>query len=276
MTNSKELYEPNIYVLYLKEINKIPSLTKEQEIEAAKNKNLSKLIKANLKLVVNIAKKYQSRKNQLEDLIGVGNIELIKAATKYDYKRGIRFSTYAYPRIRGSILDYIRRNQLIKIPEKALRNRKKITQIWDSIAQKKQKIQTYLDLPQEVDKEDYEVFNNWGRLTQILSINMPVDKDPDSATLEDIIPAQEYYSPVQITENNDYTKKIRQVVATLPKRERFIIENFYGLYDKPCLSQEKIGFKLDISKSMVSLIVKKAKLRLKNKGQIKELSIYLN
>lgn len=269
---------------YLKEVGKIKLLTKEQEVEIGKeikegnNKKSiiaqKKLAQSNLRLVINIAKKYTGRGVPFMDLLQEGSIGLIKAAQRFDYKRGFRFSTYATWWIKQSILRAISNNsRSIRIP----------VHMCDKIRLLKKAI-LELNVKLGRDPNDYELadFLQMNE-KKIQSIKKSIIKEPislytpvaEDLCIEDYLSANENDTPHTKTEDKMLKNDIIKSLEILNKKERYIIENRFGIEKDRIMTLEEIGKTLHFSKERIRQIEKEAlkKLRQQNNQELRE---YLN
>ena len=269
---------------YLKEIGRIKLLTREDEIrvgkeikEGEKKSSLiaqKKLVQSNLRLVVNIAKKYTKRGVPFMDLLQEGSIGLIKAAQRFDYKRGFRFSTYATWWIKQAILRAISNNsRSIRIP----------VHMCDKIRNLKRAI-LQLSVKYGREPSDYELaqFLNIEE-KKILSIKKAMIKEPvslytpvaEDLCIEDYLSARDEDSPHVKTENKMMFNDIKKSLEGLSEKERYIIEHRFGIEKIRTMTLEEIGKKLNFSKERIRQIEKEALKKLR-KQNTKELGEYLN
>lgn len=267
--------------MYLREIGKVPLLKAEEEIELAKKieksdeKAKAKLAEANLRLVVSIAKKYIGRGLTLLDLIQEGNIGLIKAVEKYDWRRGYKFSTYATWWIRQAITRAIAdQARTIRIPvhmvetiNKLIRTQRKLVQdlgrepLPEEIANEMEipvdKIQHVLKISQET-----------------ISLEAPVGEEEDSQ-LGDLLPDEHSLSPEDTATHELLKEHIKEVLFYLSPREQRILKMRFGLDDGRSHTLEEVGQEFGVTRERIRQIEAKALSRLKKHRESKKLKDYL-
>ncbi len=275
--------DENILSIYLKEINSIPLLTREEEDryarKAAKGDRLSKekLVRANLRFVVNVAKKYQNQGLPLPDLISEGNIGLMNAIEKFDVDRGYHFISYAVWWIKQAILKAIceksrmirlplnRANELVQI-EKA---RKELQNVRGTEPETKD-IARFLDM----EKEHVESLLNISR--ELVSLETPVFSEKDSTLLGEFVEDSDYVAPDEAIIEKSLKEEINQVLKTLTQKEAEILQYRFGLNGKIPLSLKEVGDKFRLTKERIRQIEKKAIRRLRHPNRSQYLEAYVN
>ena len=275
-------FENEILSMYLKDINKIPLLTREEE-DTLTRKAITgdkdardKLVKANLRFVVNVAKKYQNQGLPLDDLISEGNIGLMNAIKKYDPDKGFHFISYAVWWIRQSILKAIcEKSRMIRLP---LNRANELVQI-EKIKKK------YLTLngedPEEneiarvlnMDVSDVSNLINISR--DMVSLETPVYMEKDSANIGDFIEDKDYISPDDIVITQSLKDDIKSALKTLTDKEAKIIEYRFGLNDQRPMSLKEIGDRYNLTKERIRQIEKKAIKRLQHPTRKQFLEAYI-
>jgi RNA polymerase primary sigma factor len=295
--------------LYLKEMSRVPLLNNEEEIFLAKQiekgikatKKLSELngrtpkaekealkalinngldarehlIKANTRLVVSIAKKYLGRGVPFLDLIQEGNLGLMKAVNKYDYRRGFRFSTYATWWIRQTITRSIAdQGRTIRVPVHMI---DRIRQLYKTARQleqelgrppKVEELSEVLDTP--IDKVQWMLQVSW----LPLSLESPVGDDEDSE-LGMFVEDQDTPSPSQVTFQKMLGEKLEEVLATLSPREARILRLRFGLENGKAYTLEEVGEKFGLTRERIRQIEGKALRRLRHPMRSRQLREYL-
>ncbi|MBQ9910071.1 MAG: sigma-70 family RNA polymerase sigma factor [Lachnospiraceae bacterium] len=266
---------------YLKEISKIPLLTKEEEYDLAvrarkgdKDARLQ-LVESNLRLVVSIARKHSFQNGQLPDLIQEGNMGLIDATRSFDPTLGNRFSTYATLRIEQKIRRYVENNaNPIRIPLSAQWDRQKIFKAMSEL-------KTEAGAEPRIEEIAEKVGMTADKIKRLLqspevsrSIDEPVSGEKD-VLLGEMIKDVTNRSPEEISEAQDLQNIVLWMLSKLTEKERFVIENRFGLNGHERLTLEKIGAALNLSKEAVRQIEKKAIKKLEQISGKKEIEVYI-
>ena len=254
---------------YLAAISKIKLLTREQEVElatAAKAGNaraMDRLIAANLRLVVSIARRYQGMGLSFTDLIGEGNLGLIKAAEYFNVDLGFRFSTYASKWIRQSITRALaNHSRTVRIPANVIANLRKYLQAERALAQEKEGRHTVDDVSKELDLP-VEKVNTLARLTRsTLSMDSPLG-DEAQTTLYDLVPDERQRSPFDDAEASMNRRRVTELLKTLDERERRILNFRFGLDGQEPLSLEETGRKIGVTRERIRQIEKRCLLKLR-------------
>jgi RNA polymerase primary sigma factor len=266
---------------YLEEINKIPLLTRSEEdrlsraANAGDEKAKERLIVANLRFVVQVAKKYQKYGISLLDLINEGNMGLIKAAERFDPDMGFHFISYAVWWIRQAIILAINQKaSIIRLPMNRTIDLNRIEKIQKELENEYGEEPTIAMIAERLDIPVEEV--KW--LKQIssdyISLDAPLGNDSENtqmSTMED----DKYESPENEVMNNALHDAINNILKELTLSEREIIEFRFGLNGKPRLSLTQAGKKFHLSKERVRQIEKKTLLKLQKYGHKKELEAFL-
>ncbi|MBN2101105.1 RNA polymerase sigma factor RpoD [Candidatus Dojkabacteria bacterium] len=266
---------------YLQEIGKTPLLTAEEEVILAKRIEKGEkeagqlLVTANLRLVVSIAKKYANRGLQLLDLIQEGNIGLMRAVQKFDYKRGFKFSTYATWWIRQAITRSIAdQARTIRIPVHMHETINKLSKISAQLATKlgrKPKPEEIADAM----KIEVEKVNEILKISQHpKSLSAQIGKEQDSE-LSDIIPDTKAASPETIATNAFLRSQMQQILSGLQDREKRVLELRFGLQDGVTRTLEEVGREFGVTRERIRQIEAKALKKLKIASMEKQLKDYL-
>jgi RNA polymerase primary sigma factor len=268
--------------LYLREIARIPLLSATREValaeraEAGDREARNQLIEANLRLVVSIAKKYVGQGLSLEDLIGEGNIGLIRAVTKFDYRKGFRFSTYATwwikQAITRSILEGTRAVRLpVYIMEEVMRVKRMMRQLYQDLGREPtpEQIGAALSMPAERVSE----LLVWAE--KVFSLDAPLS-DEEENTLGDIIEDERTIGPVETTDRELLREEVRRVLSNLTLRERQVIELRFGLADDHDHTLEEVGRRLKVTRERVRQIEERAIRKLRHPTSSRFLKDYLD
>lgn len=274
---------PDAVQMYLKEIGRTPLLSSKEEKELAKRNEAGdeiarqKLIQANLRLVVSIAKRYVNRSPHLSilDLIQEGNIGLSRAVDKFDYRRGFKFSTYATWWIRQAVTralaDYSR---TIRIPVHMVETITKYTQTKRRLMQELGRE----PLPEEIATEmnlDVEKVHYIQKISQeVISLETPIGDDDEDSTLSDFIKDETSMSPDQLANAALLRDQIREVLTDLTERERKILSMRFGLEDNIPHTLEEVGKVFGVTRERIRQIEAKALDKIRNHKDIKKLEGY--
>jgi RNA polymerase primary sigma factor len=282
--NKKSSSRDNILNIYLNEINKVVLMTKEEEKFHARRaaegnkESKEKLINANLRFVVHVAKNYQHMGLQLEDLINEGNIGLIKAIEKYDVKKGYRFISYAVWWIRQRILRALHeKSRLIRLPVNKICNISRIERVREELEDKKgieakiEEIAKQLNLDKECVSDLIKISHD------MLSLDSPAFNETESETpLCDFIEDSMTKSPAESAIDSSLKDDIKTILEELEPREADILKHRFGINGKKAGSLEEVGNRFHITKERVRQILKRAIEKLKNNPRIQQLRNYLS
>jgi RNA polymerase primary sigma factor len=261
---------------YLAAISRIKLLTREQEVElgrAAKEgseRAREKIVAANLRLVVSIARRYQGMGLSFSDLIGEGNLGLIKAAEYFDVDLGFRFSTYASKWIRQSITRSLaNHSRTVRIPANVIANLRKYLQTERTLAQKKNGQHTIDDVSKELGLP-VEKVTDLARLTRsTLSMDTPIG-DEAQTTLYDLVADGRQESPLDRAAESLNRRRITQLLGSLDERERRILNYRFGLDGQEPRSLEETGRKIGVTRERVRQIEKRCLLKLRKLARTQE------
>lgn len=264
---------------YLQEIGRVSLITPDEEVDLArkiKQKDMSalnKLIKANLRFVVSVAKQYQNQGLTLPDLINDGNLGLIKAANRFDETKGFKFISYAVWWIRQSILQALAEQaRIVRLPLNKIGSINKINQAFAKLMHEYEREPSTEELANDLNFAPKDIREAMINNFQPVSMDAPLLSDEES-TLYDKISNSEFTKPDRKLINESLSKEIDRVLSTLSFREAEIIRLYYGLNEKHPFTLEEIGERFDLTRERVRQIKGKTIKLLKAKS--KSLKTYL-
>jgi RNA polymerase primary sigma factor len=268
--------------LYLKEINNTPLLTREQEREFAKKirkgdeRALHELVKANLRFVVSIAKQYVNQGLSLADLVNEGNLGLIKAAHRFDEKRGYKFISYAVWWIRQAMLQALaEQSRIVRLPLNRAGTLYRIGKAARQLDQELgrnpevEEIAEKLKLPHDEVRDTMQIANSH------LSLDASFSNDQEENSLVDYLADDNLESPDEQTYVNALSDDMQRALDTLTDRERAILSLYFGLEGEEPLTLEEIGMRMNLTRERIRQIKEKAILRLRHNSRSKYLKGYV-
>lgn len=266
---------------YLHEIGKVVLLTAEEEVVLARKikegdqEALAKLIKANLRFVVSVAKQYQNQGLSLPDLINEGNVGLIKAAQRFDETRGFKFISYAVWWIRQSILQALAEQaRIVKLPLNKIGSINKVNRALAELEQKFEREPTVEELSEMLELATEDIKEALRGNNRHISMDAPLTQDEDSS-MYDVLLSPDTPMPDKGLLNESLRREIERALSTLTPREANIIRLYFGLNGKHPLTLEEIGEEFDLTRERVRQIKEKALKRLKQATRSKILKSYL-
>lgn len=268
--------------MYLKEIGKVPLLTAEEEIELAKRMELGdeeakkRLAEANLRLVVSIAKRYVGRGMLFLDLIQEGNLGLIKAVEKFDYRKGYKFSTYATWWIRQAITRAIAdQARTIRIPVHMVETINKVIRVSRQLLQEL----GHDPSPEEIAKEMNMPVDRVRDILKIaqepVSLETPIGEEEDSH-LGDFIPDDDAPEPAEAASFMLLKEQLVEVLKTLTPREEKVLRLRFGIEDGHTRTLEEVGKEFNVTRERIRQIEAKALRKLRHPSRSKKLKDFLN
>ena len=268
--------------MYLREIGKIPLLKAAEEVALAKRKERGdkeadrKLIEANLRLVVSIAKKFVGKSLSLLDLIQEGNIGLFRAVKKFDYRKGYKFSTYATWWIRQAITRALAdQSRTIRIPVHMVETINRFQQVQRRLLQDLGRDPTPEELAAEMG-EEVEKINHIIKISQdTVSLEMSVgDDDDDDSSLQDFVEDVKNMSPDRVAGLQILKDYVKDAIKELSPREQKILEMRFGLTDGVTHTLEEVGKEFDVTRERIRQIEAKALEKIQHMGIIGKLKDY--
>ena len=267
--------------MYLKDIGKVPLLSAEEEIELAKRMEAGdeaakkKLAESNLRLVVSIAKRYVGRGMLFLDLIQEGNLGLLKAVEKFDYRKGYKFSTYATWWIRQAITRAIAdQARTIRIPVHMVETINKVTRVSRDLLQKlgreplPEEVGEVMGLPKERVQEIMKIAQ------EPVSLETPIGEEEDSH-LGDFIQDVSIPTPVEATNQTLLHEQLDDVVSTLTEREQRVIKLRFGWDDGRPRTLEEVGKEFNVTRERIRQIEAKALRKLRHPNRSRKLKDFL-
>ena len=267
--------------MYLKEIGKVPLLSADDEIELAKKMEKGdeeakkKLCEANLRLVVSIAKRYVGRGMLFLDLIQEGNLGLIKAVDKFDWRKGYKFSTYATWWIRQAITRSIAdQARTIRIPVHMVETINKLIRVSRQLLQEYGREPSPEEIAMEMDISEEKVREILKIAQEPVSLETPIGEEEDSH-LGDFIPDDEVPAPAEAAAFSMLKEQLVEVLDTLTEREQKVLKLRFGLEDGRARTLEEVGKQFDVTRERIRQIEAKALRKLRHPSRSKKLKDYL-
>lgn len=264
--------------LYFKDVSKQPRITPEEEIELTKRirsgdkEAVDKLVRANLRFVISVAKQYQNKGLTLVDLIQEGNIGLIEAAKRYDETRGFKFISYAVWWIRQAIIHAISEQcRTIRIPMNQVVYINKINKASDKFEQENGRKPSIEELEKETSLDSSKIALTLASVNKAISLETPF-KDEEAGCLLDVIPNNNSDEADEYSARNDLSNSIEFVLSKLPFRERDILRMSFGI-GMPAMQNEEIADRFGVGCERIRQIQKEAlnKLRIEYGDVLREL-----
>jgi RNA polymerase primary sigma factor len=263
---------------YFTEVSNVPMITPDEEVQLAKRIRegdelaLEKLVKANLRFVVSVAKQYQNRSLPLNDLINEGNLGLIKAAKKFDETKGFKFISYAVWWIRQSIMQALaEQSRIVRLPMNKSGAINQIRRAYAELEQKFEREPTEEELAEILEMKPNEVRNTLGAEVKQMSMDAPFGED-ESGSLLDVL-ENETTGPTDgnLVFNDSLKVETLRALSTLTAREREVIMMSFGIgYENP-FTLEEIGDAMGLTRERVRQIREKALQKLREPGKNRRL-----
>lgn len=268
--------------MYLKEIGKIPLLKAHEEVELAKRMSegdelaKQRLVEANLRLVVSIAKRYVGRGMLFLDLIQEGNLGLIKAVEKFDYVKGFKFSTYATWWIRQAITRAIAdQARTIRIPVHMVETINKLVRVSRQLLQELGRDPRPDEIAKKMDMSEEKVREIMKVAQDPVSLETPIGEEEDSH-LGDFIPDDDAPAPAEAAAYSLLKEQIAEVINSLNEREQKVLKLRFGLEDGRARTLEEVGKEFDVTRERIRQIEAKALRKLRHPSRSKKLRDYLD
>ncbi|HPE43799.1 MAG TPA: RNA polymerase sigma factor RpoD/SigA [Bacteroidales bacterium] len=266
---------------YLQDIGKEDMITADQEVELARKirtgdqKALERMVNANLRFVVSVAKQYQNQGLSLPDLINEGNLGLIKAARRFDETRGFKFISYAVWWIRQSILQALaEQSRIIRLPLNQVGSLNKVRKASSRLEQEFERQPSTDEIAEKLDLPEHKIDSVLKISTRYISTDAPLKEDEDMMFLDSYIPddAMDTDEPLM---QESLGREIQRSLATLSEKEREVLNMYYGIGMSHGFTLEEIGAKFDLTRERVRQIKEKAIRRLKHTARSRLLKAYL-
>ena len=265
---------------YLNDISKQPLLTAEEEVKLAQRirnddrEALERLVCANLRFVVSVAKQYQNQGLTLPDLINEGNIGLIKAAEKFDETRGFKFISYAVWWIRQSILQALaEQSRMVRLPLNQVSAVSRINKLIMKFEQEHERKPSVYELSELIDETPEKIRDSLRANGRPMSINAPLGEGDDSTLLE-VISDENTPQADRGMIDKSLATEIERMLDTLDEREKTIVEMCFGINNRE-MTLEEISEKFGLSRERVRQIREKALLKLRHSNKKSLLQEYL-
>lgn len=267
--------------MYLKEIGRVPLLTAEEEVELAKRiekgdeQAKRRLAEANLRLVVSIAKRYVGRGMLFLDLIQEGNLGLLKAVEKFDYRKGYKFSTYATWWIRQAITRAIAdQARTIRIPVHMVETINKLVRVQRQLVQEYGREPTIEETARAMDMSEDKVREIMKVAQEPVSLETPIGEEEDSH-LGDFIEDEDVMAPADAVSFHLLKEQLEDVLDTLSPREEKVLRLRFGLDDGRSRTLEEVGQVFGVTRERIRQIEAKALRKLRHPSRSKKLKDYL-
>lgn len=268
---------------YFSDIGKVGLLTPAEEVSLAvriRNGDLDaqdKLVKANLRFVVSVAKMYQNQGLSLGDLINEGNVGLIKAARRFDETRGFKFISYAVWWIRQGITTAIAdQTRVVRLPLNRISNLTRLNKVYKTFEQENERAPTPEELAQVLDVSVDDVAFTLETSGRQISMDAPLtNSDENKNSLKDILPNENQLSPDKELMNQSLVKEVENVLSNLDEREAEVIRLSFGIGNNHKATLEEIGERFNLTRERIRQIKEKALRKLRSEKRSGRLKDYL-
>ena len=267
--------------LYFSEIEKTRPLDPSEEIRLTKlvkkgdRKALNTIIESNLKFVVSVANKYRVTGIPLEDLINEGNIGLVKSAFRFDETRGFKFISYAVWWIRQSILQFIAdQGRVVRLPANIANSMTKMKKNSEKLENALERLPTMGEIAELMEISEKEADKLVQFNARSLSTDHPLGED-DKMSMKDLLQSEDSDPDLELMEDS-LSKEIKTILKTIPNREAYILEKYFGInLDRP-FTLEEIGDELSLTRERIRQLKERAIKRLKSTKKSKSLRLFLD
>jgi RNA polymerase primary sigma factor len=266
---------------YFQEIGKIELITADEEvrltqrIKAGDQVALDKMVKANLRFVVSVAKQYQNKGLTLGDLINEGNVGLVKAAMRFDETRGFKFISYAVWCIRQSIMQALaEQSRVVRLPLNRLGTLNKLNKTYATLEQQFQRDPSAEELAEVLDLAPEEVRETAQMGSRQVSINAPFIQGEQNGLL-DVLEDESEETPDSTLISNSLSQDVQRTLSTLTDRESDIISLYFGLNGKPAMTLEEISQKFNLTRERVRQVKESGIRSLRSASRTNMLKQYL-
>ncbi len=263
--------------IYLRDIAKHKALSAPEEADTARRirrgdkKAVEKLVQANLRFVVSVARNYQNQGMPLSDLINEGNLGLIRAAYRFDEKKNFKFISYAVWWIRQAILQGLAdHSRIVKVPLNRVATIHKVGKIRGTLEQKYRRLPNDREVANALDIDEVEVANTMKISNRHASLDAPI-KDDNAGSLIDIMRNDDQENPDTDAENKSINREVEKILIILTDRERHVIRMYFGIGEDTSYTLEEIGRQSNITRERVRQIKNAALKKLKRSGRCQKL-----
>ncbi|WP_288097456.1 RNA polymerase sigma factor RpoD/SigA [Hydrotalea sp.] len=267
---------------YLQEIGKVELISPEEEVKLAiriKNHDqaaLEKLVKANLRFVVSVAKQYQNQGLTLPDLINEGNLGLMKAALRFDETRGFKFISYAVWWIRQSILQALaEQSRIVRLPLNKVGLTNRIGRAIQQLEQENEREPTLEELAELLETDLSEINAAMPVNARHISVDTPLGDGEDNTLLDIMYNPNAERTDMAVEHYESLKKEVERSLKTLTERQKEVVCYFFGIGTEESLSLEDIGARFNLTRERVRQIKDKAINKLRSTSRCKHLKVYL-
>jgi RNA polymerase primary sigma factor len=267
---------------YLQEIGRVELIAPEEEVQLAlkikqgNQKALDRLVAANLRFVVSVAKQYQNQGLTLSDLINEGNLGLIRAAQRFDETRGFKFISYAVWWIRQSILQALaEQSRIVRLPLNKVGLTNKITRAFNQLEQEFEREPTPEELADLLNMESEEISASLSISGRHVSMDAPMADGEDGSLIDLMANPNAEQANLNLEHHESLNKEITRSLSTLTERQKEVLCYFFGIGVDNAMSLEDIGQRFHLTRERVRQIKDKALAKLQNANRSKLLKVYL-